>query len=1041
MKIRKLSCLIGCIILLISAQTFSAGNDIRISSPLDGGQFVPKSEVSVSVSTEVSAQFKVARLWVNGDYYAIDDTTPFEFTVLDLAVGDHTLMVRAKDLEGNTQDSETIYITVEKPAPYTVITAPLNDAILAIGEDLSVTVDAFDSDGVGAARLWVDGAYYAIDNTAPFEFTVLDLAVGDHTLMVRAKDLEGNNQDSETISITVEKPAPYTVITSPVNGMVVAAGEQFTVQATAFDSDGIGAVRLWIDGGYHSLDSTAPFEFTVDGLSSGLHTLMVKSKDGENNLLASEAINISVLSGDNGDDGSGGGDNANATIKLPIEVLGPAGTKKSVSFEINDTSNISHLYLRCNACGYHNLNFDKDASKIKATVRINGGPAIALKYFTEKGNVYGNKDINIIGGEANYGGIGGGFRTVRMMVPVTGLINGENTLTFEHLDAQAPSIGFRILELNLLENADLSRKVLNNTDFVMDDPSYWNPPLSAASDIAQGDSLWNQRNKLYDIWLDNLDGQGNGQGAINGKMNASCADCHASDGRDLKYFNYSNLSIIERSKFHGLTQNEGEKIASYIRDLDLPIVAQARPWNPPYQPGTGLDSRPAYEWAAGAGVDAILDRDKDMAPYLLVQGTSLEAVRNVVDRYDTLNFRELPVNIPMPEWNQWLPIIHPDDAFNMSAAAIRADDKGRDVGEPFYKKIFTDALNNPTPSSVGALAYRIKNWLRLDQTCSTSGLTSGEPMRGLNGAVLESLSLPAPDVTKGNCNTIRKTQELESYEIAKRGLTAWSSVKMWEIMHSKDLEQVSSTMTQTVCSDGRCIDASEARGWVAEGRTLFDRAPHFIGTGGGRKFFDQNPMLGILESNAWYHLNMIMNTGYRQTMPSHFAYTYSHVELLQFESGVDQGYRFWATMIKQRQLQTNGKYGVEAGLDLRTAQPYIYYGSARQKTKTNTQASIGQPLWGRLAQAMIEDFVEDANNATESDWANASHNRKVQPKNSTNFSGCSGTCTFDLGAYQGRNTYRVIPELRKIGVASSTIDDLIDWAEKTWPLGPWDNVR
>jgi hypothetical protein len=549
MKFRKLFSLIACIILPISSQTFSASYDIRISSPLDSGQFVPEYEVSVSVSTEVFAQFKVARLWVDGAYYAIDDTTPFEFTVLDLAVGDHTLMVRAKDLEGNTQDSEII-------------------------------------------------------------------------------------------SITVEKPAPYTLIISPANGMVVAAGEQFTVQATAFDSDGIGVVRLWIDGGYHSLDSTAPFEFTVDGLSNGLHTLMVKSKDGENNLLASEAINITVLSGDNGDDGSDGGDNANATIELPIEVLGPAGTKKSVSFEINDTSNISHLYLRCNACGYHNLNFDKDTNKTKATVRINGGPAIALKQFTEKRNVYGNENIDIIGG---------GFRTVRMMVPVAGLIKGENTLTFEHLDGQAPSIGFRILELNLLENADLSRKVLNNTGFVMDDPSYWNPPLSAASDIAQGNSLWNQRNKLYDIWLDGLDGQGNGQGPLNGKMNASCADCHASDGRDLKYFNYSNLSIIERSKFHGLTQVEGEQIASYIRDLDIPIVAQARPWNPPYQPVTGLDSRPAYEWAAGAGVDAILDRDKDMAPYLLPQGTSLEAVRNVVDRYDTLNFRELPINMPMPE--------------------------------------------------------------------------------------------------------------------------------------------------------------------------------------------------------------------------------------------------------------------------------------------------------------------------------------------------------------------------------------------------------
>ncbi|MDX1696601.1 MAG: hypothetical protein R3208_22740 [Ketobacteraceae bacterium] len=200
-------------------------------------------------------------------------------------------------------------------------------------------------------------------------------------------------------------------------------------------------------------------------------------------------------------------------------------------------------------------------------------------------------------------------------------------------------------------------------------------------------------------------------------------------------------------------------------------------------------------------------------------------------------------------------------------------------------------------------------------------------------------------------------------------------------------------------------------------------------------------MLGILESNAWYHLNMILNPGYRETMPSHFAYTYSHVELLQEYSGIDQGYRFWATMIKQRQLQTNGSYGVEAGLDLRTAQPYVYYGTARRTTRTDTQASVGRTLWTRLIQAMLEDFVADADNATAQDWANATNNRKVQPRNSTDFSPCGGSCTFDLGPYQGRNTYRVIPKFREIGVAESAITDLIDWCEKTWPNGPWDDLR
>ena len=41
----------------------------------------------------------------------------------------------------------------------------------------------------------------------------------------------------------------------------------------------------------------------------------------------------------------------------------------------------------------------------------------------------------------------------------------------------------------------------------------------------------------------------------------------------------------------------------------------------------------------GAGVDAVLDRDSDMAPYLFPKGTSLAEVRAVVDRYKTLNLK------------------------------------------------------------------------------------------------------------------------------------------------------------------------------------------------------------------------------------------------------------------------------------------------------------------------------------------------------------------------------------------------------------------
>ena len=85
-------------------------------------------------------------------------------------------------------------------------------------------------------------------------------------------------------------------------------------------------------------------------------------------------------------------------------------------------------------------------------------------------------------------------------------------------------------------------------------------------------------------------------------IKAKCTHCHSSKGEDLKYFNFSNKSIVERSKFHGLTQLEAEQIASYIRTLPLTVSSSsAKMWDPPYQPGPELDSKPASEWSAGAG--------------------------------------------------------------------------------------------------------------------------------------------------------------------------------------------------------------------------------------------------------------------------------------------------------------------------------------------------------------------------------------------------------------------------------------------------------
>ena len=59
-------------------------------------------------------------------------------------------------------------------------------------------------------------------------------------------------------------------------------------------------------------------------------------------------------------------------------------------------------------------------------------------------------------------------------------------------------------------------------------------------------------------------------------------------------------------------------------------------------------------------------------------------------------------------------------------------------------------------------------------------------------------------------------------------------------------------------------DPSEHFGWVWEGSggLIFDRTPHFVGYD-AKVFSMQDKVVGALENTAWYHLAMILNTGYR----------------------------------------------------------------------------------------------------------------------------------------------------------------------------------
>ncbi|CAN0497588.1 unnamed protein product, partial [Laminaria digitata] len=509
-----------------------------------------------------------------------------------------------------------------------------------------------------------------------------------------------------------------------------------------------------------------------------------------------------------------------APVQLPIELMGAAGTFETVSVDLSAPGSVAGLWMQV-----HNLSYDA-----KGSVKINNGSWIDLT----------NSSVNVAYPESNIGGIGGGYSTIRITLPLNSgdVVSGANTIQFRFNGTDGLSSGWRVLKFNFVNSAGTF--LLPDSQFVEDDPAGWTPILVSQDDINKGADLW------YNAALLEANQQ---------SIQAKCSDCHANDGRDLKYFNYSDKSIIARSEFHGLSELEGQQIASYIRSLNVP--APGRPWNPPYQPGPGIDDKPIEEWSAGAGLEWVLDDDGETLDYLFPNGITDE----VASTKSTLNMRELPLAIQFPDWNRWLPPVHPVDFWGNAFLSSNAWDS--------YKNGIPDALSGGVENAI--LKRSIENAIQgLDS--DVSDFRENQPLP--SGKTVQ-------DQTQGNL-----------------GLQLWQLVKVWDVMQTYDLE-------------GRAPDLypdGESRSWFSIARNVFNVAPHISSAGGSTVHTHGSWMMDKYFSHAWYMYQLVINAGNRNPQghrPMDWKYQFGHLGDYSKQTGLPSGARLVASYIKMNQMLDN----------------------------------------------------------------------------------------------------------------------------------------
>jgi PKD repeat protein len=100
--------------------------------------------------------------------------------------------------------------------------------------------------------------------------------------------------DARAPSVGTNNP-PSIAISSPSSGATFASGAAITLQAASSDADGsVTKVEFFADGVKLGEDASAPYSFTWNGASTGVHSLTARAIDDDDAATTSAAVNITV---------------------------------------------------------------------------------------------------------------------------------------------------------------------------------------------------------------------------------------------------------------------------------------------------------------------------------------------------------------------------------------------------------------------------------------------------------------------------------------------------------------------------------------------------------------------------------------------------------------------------------------------------------------------------------------------------------------------------------------------------------------------------
>lgn len=163
--------------------------------------------------------------------------------------------------------------------PTVSITSPANGTNFEPGSDVSITVDANDSDGTVTKVEFFEGSNLLGEtSSAPYTFTWSGVAEGEYTLTARATDNDGGARTSLSNTITVREQVGVSGVSFVDNNAALAVGGTLLLKAVVAPANATNqnVVFASADEGIATVDADG----VLTGIAEGTVTITVTTEEG-----------------------------------------------------------------------------------------------------------------------------------------------------------------------------------------------------------------------------------------------------------------------------------------------------------------------------------------------------------------------------------------------------------------------------------------------------------------------------------------------------------------------------------------------------------------------------------------------------------------------------------------------------------------------------------------------------------------------------------------------------------------------------------------